>query len=187
MLFYQWFAFPRKRNSKRTKYWLHTQEYKFDKFLSHKGPMLQNPNGDYYNVMMHFKYYLPCKLCYHGSFICMTSSKLETTSRSISQTFSIQSGPFIIHRQEHPPVFAPRGVRSRAHGPAHVQINLDIQKFVRSNKYYKHCILRAKIVFTIILIMKILIAFNKNLYKKIFIINLILAWTHKYIFFKYWN
>ena len=45
--------------------------------------------------------------------------------------FSIQIGPFVIHRQEHPLVFAPRGVRSHAHGPAHFQINLDIWKLVR--------------------------------------------------------
>ena len=50
--------------------------------------LLQNPKSDYYNnFMMHFKHYLPCKLCYCGSFICVTSSKLRTTSMSISQPF----------------------------------------------------------------------------------------------------
>ena len=49
--------------------------------------------------------------------------------------------------------------------PAHALINLHVRKFVRSNKYDKHCIIRTKIVFTIILIMKILI-FIKNLRNK---------------------
>ena len=35
-----------------------------------------------------------------------------------------------------------------------------------SNKYYKHCIVRAKIVFTIILIINFLIIFDKNLHNK---------------------
>ena len=45
------------RPSKRTKYWLHKQEYQIDKLLSPKGPikfsphyqLLQNPKGDYYS------------------------------------------------------------------------------------------------------------------------------------------
>ena len=42
-----------------------------------------------------------------------------------------------------------------------------VQKFVRANKYHKHCIVRAKIIFTkIFLIMKILIISNKNLHNK---------------------
>ena len=92
------------RTSKRTKYWLHTREYKIDKFLSQKGPiksspysqLLQNPKGDYYNnVMMQFKHYLPCQLCYYGSFI------LQLQCRFLG-FFSIQSAPFVIYRQEHP-------------------------------------------------------------------------------------
>ena len=55
-------------------------------------------------------------------------------------------------------------MQSHAHAPAHTKINLHIQKLVCSNKYYKHCIVPAKTVFTIIfLTMKILI-FNKNLH-----------------------
>ena len=79
------------RPSKKTKYWLHMQEYQNDKFLSPKGPIkssphLQNPKDDYYsNVIIQFKHYVPCKLCYYSSFVCMTSSKLWTTSMSISQ------------------------------------------------------------------------------------------------------
>ena len=84
------------RPDNRTKYWLHTWEYKIDMFLSQKRPikssphsqLLQNPKSDYYNnFMMHFKHYLPCKLYYYGSFICVTSSKLQTTSMSISRPF----------------------------------------------------------------------------------------------------
>ena len=50
--------------------------------------------------------------------------------------------------------------------PAHAKINLYVRKFIRSNKYYKHCIVLAKTAFTIILIMKILTIFNKNLHNK---------------------
>ena len=97
--------------SKRTKYWLHTPEYQINKFLSPKAPiksspyfkLLQNPKVDYYNnVMMQFKYYLPCVSCCYDSFIRMTSPKLRTNSMSISWPFSIERGPFIVHRQEHP-------------------------------------------------------------------------------------
>ena len=64
------------------------REYQIDEFLSPKGSikssphsqLFQNPKGDYYNnVIMQFKHLL-CKLCYYSSFICMTSSKLLTTS-----------------------------------------------------------------------------------------------------------
>ena len=89
---------------KRTKYWVHTREYKIDKFLSQKGPiksspypqLLQNPKGGYYNnVMMQFKHYLPCQLSYYGRFI------LQLQCRFLG-FFSIQSVPFVIYRQEHP-------------------------------------------------------------------------------------
>ena len=98
--------------SMRTKHWLHMQEYQIDSFCPKKNPikstphsqLLQNPKSDYYsNVMMQFKHYFPCKLCYYSSFICTTSSKLQRTSTSLSQPFKhIQSRPFIIHRQDHP-------------------------------------------------------------------------------------
>ena len=41
------------------------------------------------------------------------------------------------------PVFVQRGMRSHAHAPAHAKINLRIRKFIRANKYYKHCIICA--------------------------------------------
>ena len=51
------------------------------------------------------------------------------------------------------------------HTPERAEINLHIWKFLCSNKYYKHCIEGAKIVFTIIfLIMNILTIFNKNIH-----------------------
>ena len=82
------------RLRKRTKHWLHKREYQVDKFLSPKGPikfsphsqLLQYPKDDYYSyVLMQFKHYLLCKLCYYSRFICMISPKLQRTSMSISR------------------------------------------------------------------------------------------------------
>ena len=97
------------RPSKRTKYWL-CKNTKLTSFCPKKGPikssphsqLLQNPKLDYYNnVMLQFKHYLPCKLCYYCNFVCMTSSsKLQKTLISISRLFLHKYGPFIIHRQE---------------------------------------------------------------------------------------
>ena len=63
-------------------------------------------------------------------------------------------------------VFARRRVQSHAHAPAHAQINLRVWEFVHSNKYYKDCLVRTKIVFTIIFLKKISIIFDKNLHNK---------------------
>ena len=59
-------------------------EYQIDKFLSPKGLIKSSPHFQLLqNPKVQFKHYLPCKLCYCSSFICMTSSKLWPTSYKV--------------------------------------------------------------------------------------------------------